>query len=163
MKLHLIRHAKTEIGTSRISDFDRKLLPKGVVQANCLGTFLSLHVKIAPKVFCSDAMRTSQTAEIINHQFSLGKINFDHLLYLSDRQEYLKLIWDEKSQQELMIIGHNDGISSVASYFTDEMVHMKTCAYLCISFEAEKWSEVSRGTGRITAEFRPSVYLPDVW
>ena len=41
MKLHLLRHCKTETMTPTGKDFDRKLLPKGVAQSKLLAEFFN--------------------------------------------------------------------------------------------------------------------------
>lgn len=161
MKLHLVRHAKTELKGSNSSDFERKLLPKGIVQANVLAYHMS---QIKPKIdftFCSDAFRTKETLQILNHLNDLGKIAFQHELYLSDREMYLKKIWEMKQNKNILMVGHNEGISEFASYLVEDDIEMKTCEYLEIEFTMDKWAEVSRGTGIIKSRFRPSVCLLD--
>lgn len=161
MKIHLIRHAKTDPTSSSGKDFDRKLLPKGIVQANVLAYYLQKE-KVKPELtWCSTAIRTKETLSIIQHKIELEKISFLQDLYLCDREMYLKKIWELKHNKELLIVGHNDGISSFAQYLTNESILMKTGEYLCIEFATDSWQEVSRGNGRITTQFRPSVYLPD--
>jgi phosphohistidine phosphatase SixA len=82
-------------------------------------------------------------------------------LYLGDRESYLRIIWDLKHDKDLMIVGHNEGISDFASYLLDQEIHLKTGHYLCIEFDAKKWNETSKGTGEIVTNFRPSVHFPD--
>jgi phosphohistidine phosphatase len=160
MKIHLIRHAKTDPTSLSGKDFDRKLLPKGIVQANVLAYYLLDH-GVQPEItWCSDAVRTRETLSIIQRKIDPGKIVYSKDLYLADREVLLKKTWELKHGKELMIIGHNDGISSFASYLTDEQLIMKTGEYLCIEFTADLWQETSRGTGKIIANFRPSVFLP---
>ena len=161
MKIHLIRHAKADSSVDSGKDFDRKLSPKGIVQVNVLAHFLH-DLKIKPEIiFCSSASRTRETLSIIQHKISLGKISYFEDLYLCDREIFLSKIWELKNHKELLIVGHNDGISALASYLSDEPFMMKTGEYTCIEFKADSWQEVSRGTGRVIAHFRPSVYLPD--
>lgn len=160
MKIHLIRHAKTDPTSPTGKDIDRKLLPKGIVQANVLAYYLKDHA-IQPEItWCSNATRTRETLSIIHNQLELGKISFHNDLYLADREVYLKKIWDLNHGKELLIVGHNDGISSFVNYLTDENISMKTGEYICIDFTADTWQQASRGTGKITAAFRPSVFLP---
>jgi phosphohistidine phosphatase len=161
MKIHLVRHAKTDPNSQSGKDFDRKLLPKGVAQANVLSYHFTKNNIEPDYTYCSDAVRTRETLEILSYGNDLGKIRHMHELYLSDRETYLKLIWELKHKKDILIVGHNDGISSLASYLLEETCFMKTCQYVCIEFDADSWKEISRGMGRLTAEFRPSVYVPD--
>ena len=161
MKIHLIRHAKADPSAASGKDYDRKLSPKGIVQVNVLGLFLH-DLNIKPEIiFCSSAARTRETLSIIHHKISLGKITYFEDLYLCDREIYLSKIWELKNKKELLIVGHNDGISALATYLSDEPFMMKTGEYTCIEFNVDSWQEVSRGTGSIIAQFRPSVFLPD--
>lgn len=161
MKIHLVRHAKTDPNSFSGRDFDRKLLSKGIAQANVLAYFFH-EQKIDPgHTYCSEAVRTKETLDILSFTNDLGKINILKELYLADREIYLKLIWEQKHNKDLLIIGHNDGISSLASYLIEDTCYLKTCGYVCIEFSARSWQEISRGTGKLTEEFRPLVYLPD--
>lgn len=161
MKIHLIRHAKTSPSTLYVNDFDRKLLPKGVVQANVLGSYLNIK-EIKPLLtWCSTAIRTKETLSLLQHLNSMGEISLLNDLYLCDREVYLKKIWELNHGKELMIIGHNDGISEFASYLTDETLSMRTSEYYCIELPAKTWDEVSFGTGTVIDHFHPSVYLLD--
>lgn len=161
MKIHLVRHAKTDPNSESGKDFDRKLLTKGIAQANVLSYYFSEHSIKPSFTYCSDAVRTRQTLDILGYGNDLGKISHLKELYLSDRETYLKLIWELKHKKDILIVGHNDGISSLASYLLEDTCFLKTCHYVCLEFEADSWKEISRGTGRLTAEFRPSVHVPD--
>lgn len=161
MKIHLLRHAKTEIQSISGKDFDRALLPKGIVQANICGSFFQMENTDIQETWCSEAIRTKQTLQIVSKFISCGKIIYSKDLYLADRETLLAKLWKCRHGKDILIVGHNDGISSLASYLTDENIHLKTAGYICISFEADKWKDVSCGTGTILKEFRPQVYFPD--
>lgn len=161
MKLHLIRHAKTDPTSTTGKDFDRKLLTKGIIQANVLGCHLKEKLVRPFETFCSSAIRTKETLTILQSILDLGKIHLLDDLYLSDREMYLKTIWELKHVKDVLFIGHNDGISEFASYLLDEDLSMKTSGYLCIEFSAKSWEEVSQGTGKLLSEYRPAVYFPE--
>ncbi|TNF46132.1 MAG: hypothetical protein EP305_12080 [Bacteroidetes bacterium] len=159
--LHLIRHAKTEVNSESGKDFDRCLHPKGVVQANVLGNYLALKNSDLSKCFVSSAKRTKQTAEILNNITNLGKIYFKDDLYLCGHEKFLEILWEEKSNQDLLFIGHNDGISEIVSYFIDDHFMMRTCQYVCLAFSLDSWDQVCRGAAIISDDFRPNVVDPD--
>lgn len=161
MKLHLVRHAKTVMKSLKEKDFDRKLLPKGIVQANVLGHYMKTLDQKIDLTICSDAVRTTETLKIVQHTNDLGKIVMTHDLYLSDRETYLQKLWEQKGDKPILFIGHNEGISEFASYLTEDDIDMKTCEYLIIDFDLDRWKEVSRGTGKIKTRFYPSVCLLD--
>ena len=161
MKLHLIRHAKTDQISESGKDFDRKLLPKGVIQSNVLGYYLREQNWSSAIVFCSTAERTKETLMILTNLVFMGKTILSDELYLCDREMYLKIIWNLRHGKDLVFIGHNDGISQIASYLLEKDITLKTSGYMCIEFTAKNWSEVSRGTGHLLAQFRPEVFLPE--
>lgn len=161
MKLHLLRHSKTEISSASGQDFDRALTTKGIIQSNLMGKYLNDASVEIHETYCSDSTRTKQTLAIISKSIDCGKINFKNELYLADRETILGLLWRLKHKKDILIIGHNDGLSKFASYLTDQPVHLKTCGYVCIEFKADSWKETSIGMGTIIDDYRPQVYFPD--
>jgi len=61
----------------------------------------------------------------------------------------------ETTVKNLLIIGHNDGISSLASYLTEEYVHLKTCELVVLDFHVDEWAALSAGTATIAHRYRP--------
>lgn len=157
MKLHLVRHAKTSPNSDSGNDYDRALLPVGHLQASTLANFLKKSDIEPTFTFCSNARRTKETITEIVKKLNLGKITYSDDLYLCNNDTYLQMIWKQAHSKDLMFIGHNDGISSFASYITDELINMQTCAYICIEFNLDSWQEVSKGSGKIIEQYRPSL------
>lgn len=159
MKLHLLRHAKTEDKAASGKDFDRELLPKGIAQAKEMGLYLNERLSRKITVHCSSSARTRETAALVQESFGFRDIRFSDKLYHASLHTLLDFIWSLDGGEDILLIGHNEGISDLASYFTDKFVSMKTCGYICISFEAGSWKETSRGTGKETDLFRPDIRL----
>lgn len=159
MKLHLLRHAKTDQWSVTGRDFDRRLLPKGIAQSNVLGEHLpGMNVQ---QVWCSSAVRTRETLSILQHYQSFKDVQYSDGLYLCSREDLLKSLWNHKQSGDVFIIGHNFGISDLATYLTDEHIELRTCEYICIEFAgAKSWAETSGGTGDIRYRYRPKVLLP---
>ncbi len=63
MKIHLLRHAKTNSNSESGLDIDRELLPKGVKQASLMSSYLE--DKLAVEVHCSSSKRTRQTFDLV--------------------------------------------------------------------------------------------------
>lgn len=157
MNLFLIRHAKTEKTASSGRDFDRKLTEKGQKQGLELQKFLAEFDFEEVTIWCSDAIRTKQTLSLIDEHFPSQNIEFKNELYLASSQEIRNLIWNTDSNRDLLIIGHNDGISDIASYFLGEDIHLKTATLIQISFEAKSSQEWSADLGNIQTIYRPQV------
>lgn len=157
MNLYLIRHAKTEKTATSGNDFDRKLAEKGHLQAEKLNEFIAKFDFSNVDIWCSDAKRTKQTLSYIDTHFPSTNIEFKNELYLASSAEIKELIWNTESDKDLLIIGHNEGISDIASYFLGEDIHLKTATIIQISFEAKSRQEWSADLGRIQTIFRPQV------
>ena len=154
MKLHLIRHGETNLQSESGKDFDRKLHHDGEQQAVHLGEYLKDKIKVE-QVFCSDASRTTRTLELVSENVNLPPVVYNTELYLGPLANYLKLIWKLEGKEEVLIVGHNFGISDLVTYFTEELVEMQTAEYICINFEVDSWKETSKGLGIISARYRP--------
>lgn len=160
LTLNIIRHAKTNQISASGRDFDRELLEKGIAQANVLGVYLrDNHIKLG-KVCCSSAKRTHSTFEIIRKHTSLyEKFQMDEKLYLASQLLLFEYVAEQKDTT-LTLIGHNEGISQLVSYFTEEECELRTAEYISLSFPFDEWDHISRGTAIIQMRYRPEVFLP---
>jgi phosphohistidine phosphatase len=157
MKLHLLRHAKTQPVAVTGKDFDRILLPKGRAQAEKLGEYWIEHPLGEVAVFCSSSARTTETAGLVSEVYPLGQITYIDGLYHASLKTLMDFITARKEKQDLLLIGHNEGISDLAAYLLDDFYALQTCGYICIEFEQDSWAEISKGLGRVAAAFRPEV------
>ncbi len=148
MKLHLIRHAKALQPVLNENDFDRALADRGIKQATALGAYLK-EKNVTCEVWCSDAVRTRETLAIIEQQNKFDSITFFDEFYLCSKETFLEKLWLDSSAKDVIIVGHNFGISDLANYFLDDMLEMRTCEYICIEFKTEKRNETSRDAGVI--------------
>lgn len=158
MKLHLLRHGKTSQQSDSGRDFDRKLNEKGLVQCEMLGEYLAKK-KIVCETWCSSAKRTRGTFSNVTKKIELSKVVMREDLYLCSRNVLLEALWQRSGDNDLFIIGHNFGISDLATYLTDVRIELRTGGYVCIDFNDFKWEEVSRGLGTISDQYRPKVDL----
>jgi phosphohistidine phosphatase len=155
MDLYILRHAKTNQHSETGKDFDRKLLPRGKKQALHLGTHFhktNLHVD---QLYCSDAQRTRETLSFIKENHSLGPIEYKPELYMCSKSDLLSFLWKLDHGNSVFLIGHNNGISDLASYLTDDYISLSTGEYVHISFRETHWSEVTKGMGTIQEQHRP--------
>lgn len=155
MKLHILRHAETDTYSESGADIDRKLLPKGIEQASDMRSYFE-GIEGIQTIWCSEAYRTRQTAEIVlseNHP----KPEYYLDLHLAPKQMILQMLWNFNSSGDLLIIGHNFGISDLVRYFSEENIELRTAEYVCIEFDSDSWAESSMGTGAIVDRYRPKV------
>jgi phosphohistidine phosphatase len=155
IKLMLLRHAKTENQSKTGLDFDRQLAPKGQGQSKSMATHLTNIEFTDTVVFCSDAKRTVQTFEYLRAQNDIPSYILMHDLYLANRETLLNQLCKQTGDFSILLIGHNDGLSDLASYLTDDYIHLKTCTLLTLDVHAEDWSELTQGSCTISGMYRP--------
>ena len=126
MKLHLLRHAKTEPFSDSGKDFDRKLMQKGILQAENIALYFKSKNFQPTQIFCSEAARTRQTIKIVKEGNEFTTVKYLDKLYLAESPKLLSFIWEQKQNENLFIIGHNNGLSDLASYFTGEFIDLST-------------------------------------
>lgn len=154
MKLHLLRHAKTHAESDTGQDFDRKLTERGYRQCADLKDHLLEKDLGSLTVWCSTAQRTQETWALVNTGLLVNHMELKHELYLCEHAVFLKKIWGQIGTNDLLIVGHNFGISQLASYFIGDDLVMKTSEFITIAFPFDQWVEVSRETGTIHHRYR---------
>ena len=153
MKLYLLRHANAS--ESNIGDFQRELSNKGIVQCEALAEFVLPKLKDElVDLYCSSADRTKQTH---HHVFKAMKAKFDEKLYLASAPSLLHFICELEIDRTLVLLGHNNGLSDLASYLTDCKVDMQTASCIEIEFSCANSSFISKGTGSINSSHRCQV------
>jgi len=154
MKLHLLRHAKTNPHSATGLDFDRELLPRGYEQIAELKNFFVQH-QIQPKhILSSSAMRTRQTLAELQDLWPEASILFIDELYLASRQEILSEICALQTSGEMLVVGHNDGLSDLVMNLAHPPHALKTCGFISMDFPFESSAYISQDTGSILAKFR---------
>jgi phosphohistidine phosphatase len=156
MKLHLLRHAKTNQVSPTGKDFDRELLPRGYEQIAELKLFLKDN-PISPKtILCSSAIRTQQSLAEMKGLWPNAEIQYLDDLYLAEKEEILKLICAQNSPHEILVVGHNEGLSELAMNLARPPYLLKTCGFISLEFPFETSAYISQDTGSISRVFRVS-------
>ncbi len=154
MKIHLLRHATPVAHVTSGKDFDRPLSEHGKQECVPLGEYLLEHVPPC-EVWCSDALRTRQTFEEINKRWQPLSIRFLREFYLAPQQLYLNACNASTGSSDLMIIGHNFGISDLASDLCGQKMTLSPAEFVSLEFEGLSRAEVFPGTGVISSHFLP--------
>jgi len=158
VKLHLLRHAETEKFSISGRDFDRKLMRKGVRQSTEMLRCLDKKYFENTNLYSSASQRTKETFDLVCSKLNFNQIYFHQELYLAGLEELLKFIWNLKSKNDIFILGHNEGISVLASYLSGQEIHLKTCEYVQLEFDCESSEEISKDCGIIQQAFRPEIF-----
>jgi len=143
LRLHLIRHAKTEKISLSGDDFDRKLVEKGNCQLILLKKYLNGMVNSDDLILCSPASRTTQTLSALKLQNKSIPVKFLDELYLGNSNSLFSAICKQNNKSNLWLIGHNDGISDLASYLTGENIYFHTSEFISLSTSITDWHHLS--------------------
>lgn len=153
MLLLLVRHANAQAKSHTGKDFDRSLSEKGVMQAIKLEVYLSSPNIIMNDFYVSGSKRTRETAKHALN--SMENIKYDDSLYLSGSKELLRFINKLETTSNLLILGHNEGISSRASKLTNQYIVLDTANAILIEFNCDNSNEISAESGKIIDFFSP--------
>jgi phosphohistidine phosphatase len=156
LSLHILRHANTLSSSVTGKDFDRELSPKGLKQSEVLATFLKMNNLQPEVIFCSSAKRTRQTIKEVQDKFKFdNKVKFKDELYLASMGEMFDFVSNLSSENDAFIIGHNNGISDLITYLTDDFIDIPTCTFVTLSFDVDNWCEISKGLAKMDVYFSP--------
>ena len=106
------------------------------------------------------AFRTLQTAELIRKVLELPKqiIQEEKNLYLASSNSMLDAIFavDDKID-ELMLVGHNPGISSLATYLSDSDIDwMSTSSIIAVDLNIDHWVDIADASKKLLFYVKPS-------
>ena len=154
-RLTLVRHAHAKVKYV-VTDFERPLSRRGKTEAKETALAFLKQGLVPDLLLASPAKRTAQTAEILAGELKVPARHVlrDELLYLASADVLLSAIQATGPRiKHLMIIGHNPGISVLASAFAPgaELGEFTTAAACTLEFEARTWSAVNVGSAK-TAE-----------
>ena len=155
MIVNFLRHAKTETTSSSGKDYDRNLAPKGHAQCEEIKKIVNSILSDETKIYCSAAVRTRQTAGLIFGD--LKSVSYFEELYLSTKETILEFICSQESHHEILIIGHNFGLSELVSYLSGAQVVMKTSGFIRLEFLGFSNAELSASTGVIKSIHRCNI------
>lgn len=161
----LLRHAKSSWANSELDDYDRPLNKRGLNDTiKCEKLYKTL-IDGKSQIISSSAKRTQQTAKKTCHYFNCNEKDIVWVddLYLASAKKMLKIINQQPDiEQNLVVIGHNNGISHLAQLLTDstEVAHMPTLAAVKIVFEADTWQEIFFGNGVLDRFYYPKMIKP---
>ena len=112
----LMRHAQSGSARGRHSDFDRTLNDEGRTQATAAGKSLRDANLLPTAVVCSAAVRTTQTLQLMQAQWSEHvAATFEKPLYLAGPESITASILAFWHPGILLVLGHNPGLEHLAS------------------------------------------------
>ena len=154
-----MRHGKAEDGYGK-SDFERELVEKGRKKTSKVAHFLKSKLVKPERLLVSMSQRTIETAALICKHLEINSslVSEEKSLYLASTNSILDVIYCVNDNvDEIMILGHNPGLSSIATYLCkDEIDWMPTSAVVGIEFKIDRWNEINSKPGELLFYAKPS-------
>ncbi|MCI1753343.1 MAG: histidine phosphatase family protein [Flavobacteriales bacterium] len=147
----MLRHAKSSWADTGTSDFDRPLNDRGQHDAPMMAKRFAERKETMDIIVTSPALRAKTTAAIFAKELGLELPRELQELYLASAATLLATVQAfPKSVKSAMVVGHNPGLSLLADDLAEGgLGDLPTCALIRIDFNADSWSEVSNGTGKL--------------
>jgi phosphohistidine phosphatase len=158
--LILFRHAKSSWDDPAVEDFDRPLAARGRNAAPKMAAHLAEQGLLPDLILCSASLRTRQTLALALPAFApVPQVDYAEALYDASVATLLAIVRDAPANaRKLMVIGHNPGLQSFANYLIGQgepavrralAGKFPTAGIAAITFEAESWSGLQPGAGRL--------------
>jgi phosphohistidine phosphatase len=164
--LCLLRHAKSSWKYPELEDFERPLNRRGRKDAPLMGKILKDKLKFNfDLIVSSPASRATVTTRIIAdvlHQPG-DQISFSNLLYAASTQTLITFIKNiEDRVEQLLLVGHNPELTSLANMLTDYHVsNIPTCGLFGMELKISSWSKISEKCGKFLFFEYPKKYYDD--
>ncbi len=156
--LLLMRHAKSGWDDPTLADHDRPLNARGRKAAPRMGELLLEERLVPDLIVTSTARRAVDTAHaVVTSTKYDGRVEVTRRLYLAEPSGYFEVLSElEHDYARVLVVGHNPGISELASMLCGEDLDMPTAAIACIDFPGTRISLVNaQSRGRLLGFFRP--------
>lgn len=151
--LYLMRHAEAAPAERELGDFDRPLNPLGLHNAAEMGRRLKKRGVNPEIIFCSPALRTRQTAELLVGEFggTMEAIHFDDRIFENTAEILLDLIRSlPEACASAMVIGHNPSIGWLANQLSGYQIQkMPACAVAAFELPSFSWRDMGPGNARL--------------
>lgn len=170
-RLILLRHAKSD-RPAGVPDHDRPLNDRGRRVAPAVGAHLAQEGLRPDLALVSTAERTRETWGAMTAALGDPETRWQREIYEAPASRILRVIRDAPdSAATVIVVGHNPGLGDLASDLAGEGpraarnrlgLEFPTAAYVVIDFNAELWSEIAPGQGRLDRFVRPRDIDPDL-
>ena len=152
-RLGLLRHAKSSWDSPGKSDFDRPLNKRGLRDAPRMGALLAERGVNPTTVISSSALRARTTAVLAGQAlgFAENDIRCTENLYLASDRDMLAVLDDMAANAaEVILVGHNPGITTLANRIANARIdNMPTAAFFYVDADVEQWSDLSKRPGKL--------------
>jgi phosphohistidine phosphatase len=155
-KLYLLRHSYA-VNDTTASDFLRPLDKTGVSLCSRIANFIYQKDIAFDQIFCSPALRTKQTIELIEQHLNKQlNIQLLHELYQAEYMELYDIIRSiDDNFTNVMIVGHNPSITQIYNYLTEiTQLSFAPGNLAALSFSQDSWQNLRSNTGTLKVFFK---------
>jgi len=146
-KLYLLRHAKSSWNYPELDDFERPLNKRGRNDLPVMARVLNKREIKPDLIVSSPALRAAFTAINVIQLANLSEdlIKYDTMIYEASTSMLLNLIKNTNDQiDDLMLVGHNPGMTSLANYLSDKRIdNIPTCGLVGMKAKITNWKDLS--------------------
>ncbi|TMM48992.1 SixA phosphatase family protein [Qipengyuania marisflavi] len=168
--LGLLRHAKSDWGTSDKRDFDRGLNDRGCRGARLIGEHIREHGVKWDALYASPAQRVRITLEQALPDLAP---HWEERLYLAGTDTIMDVIREQAGDADAVLIaGHNPGLGDMVlelvspehedALFDEAKVKFPTAAFAVFELAIDDWSQLDSECGKLVHFARPRDIDPDL-
>ncbi|MCI9856994.1 SixA phosphatase family protein [Microbacterium proteolyticum] len=140
IQLILARHAKSDWADEGLDDHDRPLNDRGRRDAPAVARTVQRAGVRPAVILTSTALRARQTAEAFGKAFEVEVVERPEL-YLAASDGLLDAA-RASGVDEVMVVAHDPGMSSLVSRLADRNERMVTCAVAVFTWHEGTWDDV---------------------
>ena len=171
LTLSLLRHAKSSWNNPAVTDHDRPLATRGVVDAPLMGRAMTERGIDSDLVLCSSARRTRDTLALVLPELKVEpKVVYEDALYHASAAEMLEMMRAvPPGASRLMLVGHNPEIHALAldlvgsgpKLYRDKLRDKyPTAGLVVVNFTSGAWQSVTVNSGELKLFLTPKDLKP---
>ena len=149
-KLYLLRHAKSSWNYPELDDFERPLNKRGRSDLPVMARVINKHGIKPDLIVSSPALRAAFTAINVIQLAGISEdlLTYDNMIYEASTSMLLNLIKSTNDKiDSLMFVGHNPGLTTLASYLSDKQVdNIPTCGLFGMKLKVTNWRDLSENS-----------------
>jgi len=141
-KITLLRHGDSLFQDSSINDWSRPLSPEGEKECHDVAKFIKDCHPLPSKIISSNARRTIETVKILleKNKWDSEILNVDKELYLASANLLTEKIQSQsESINDLIIVGHNPGLSELSSSLLKQSIYLPTSGCVSLNINLDLW------------------------
>lgn len=141
-KITLLRHGDSLYQDASITDWSRPLSPEGEKECHNVAKFIKDCHPSPSKIISSNARRTVETVKILleKNKWDPGILNLDKELYLASAKLLTEKIQSQsESINDLIIVGHNPGLSELSSNLLKQSIYLPTSGCVSLNINLDVW------------------------